>query len=497
MLYIALAILLVNVRLPQSDEGHFAEGAAEIVTSGTLVTPTWTEWFPTLNQHLYAAMPLYFVALAGWFRGFGVGMLSMRYFNVCWGAILVVAYFVFVRSITKNKCIALLALLLMAVNYDLINLTTARYDGMAAALSGSGLASYGVLREDHLWLAILSANTFIAAAAMTHPYGAFGVGSLLVLFLILDRRRFKPKYLVLAAVPYMIALSAWGVYVSQDMVTFKAQFLGNANAHKTSLRHPLSLVYDELHERYWVHLAGMRAGVPIYARLKLGLLALYLVSLIGSMLTPQIRKDTGVSAVLACLAVVFFALMLGDGSHLYNYLVHIISLYSIVLAIWLTHLSRSGRLKRTLVVLIVCGVGVFTVASIAYRVRLNPYGNAYLPAAAYLQNHVVDGQLVFAGGEFVFPLGFDRHLLDDPRLGYGNHKHADYIVVGNAYASKFQQQKIQHPEIYEYLMRTLRTYTLEFESRAGPDFYRVYARSDLVRQPDVTGSREQLFDLKF
>lgn len=385
VIYIVLAVLLANVRPPQSDEGHFAEGAMEIATTGRLITPTWTEWLPTLNRHVYAAMFLYFVSLAAWFRVFGIGMLSMRYFGVLWGTVLVFSYFVVVRKITRDRYAGFLALLLMALNYDLINLTTARYDGMAAALRASGLAAYASLRERHLSLALFAANAFIAAAAMTHPHGAFGFGYLLILVVVLDRKQFRTSYLAVGAIPYVIG---WGMYISQDVDMFKSQFLGNAQVHKTSLLHPLALLVSELHERYWVLFAGMRVGVPVYMRLKLGLLTLYLISFIAAELTPAIRRSKAACALLTYTVFGFIALTIGEGSRLYNYLVYVIAFYSIILAIYLRHLGSVGRAQRAIVALIVCGVGCFTLASIAYRVRLNSYNEAYLPAARYLRQHV-------------------------------------------------------------------------------------------------------------
>ena len=492
VIYMGLAVLLANVRPPQSDEGHFAEGAMELATTGRLITPTWTEWLPTLNRHVYAAMPLYFVSLAAWFRVFGIGMLSMRYFSVLWGVALVFSYFVLVKKLSQGRRTAFIALALMALNYDLINLTTARYDGMAAALSAIGLAAYATLREHHLSLALFTANACMAAAAMTHPYGVLGFGYLLILFLSLDRMRFRPSYLAVAAIPYIIALVGWGLYISQDVGIFKSQFFTNAQPHKTSLLHPLSLLVSELHDRYWVLFAGMRSGVPVYMRLKLGILVLYLISFIAAELTPTIRKNKGDCALLICATFGFVALAIGEGSRLYNYLVHVIAFYSVVLAIYLRHFASLGRPQRAIAAIIVCGVGGFTVASIFYRVRLNSYNEAYLPAARYLSQHVNGAQLVFAGGEFVFPLSFDRHLLDDQRLGYGNKRHADYIVVGNAYDFHFQRQRLLNPKLYGYLEQIQHSYRLVFASRAGLDYYRVYASPDLpIKQISVDKSNVQ------
>lgn len=79
----------------------------------------------------------------------------------------------------------------------------------------------------------------------------------------------------------------------------------------------------------------------------------------------------------------------------------------------------------------------------------------------------------------MFPLSFERHLLDDPSLGYGKRRHADYIVVGNAYGSEFRRQRLHDPKLYNYRERILHTYRLVFATRAGLGYYRVYASPDL------------------
>jgi 4-amino-4-deoxy-L-arabinose transferase-like glycosyltransferase len=480
--YVVLAVCLANVRPPQSDEGHFADGAVHIATTGRFIMPTWTDWLPTLNQRVYAAMPLYFYGLAGWFRVFGVGMLSMRYFSVFWGAILVLAYYLLVRTITANRVIAWVTLLVMVFNYDLINLTTSRYDDMAAALGAAGLALYALLRERHLAVAILTANACIAAAAMTHPYGSFALASFIILLLTLERNPLRVNHIALAALPYVIALTCWGLYISRDVAMFTVQFRTNAAAHKSSLLAPFSLIRGELHDRYWILFAGERAGVPVYMRLKLGLLLLYAVSFGGFLLAPKIREDKAARALIACAMVGFVALMLGDGSHLYIYFVHVIGLYSIVVGIWLTHMVSTGHWQRSVSVAILCGLAAFTVASVAYRMRVNSYENAFLKAADYISKHVTDKQLVFAGGEFAFAASFDRHLVDDPQLGYRNHKRPDYIVVGKQYDAKFRREKEERPEVYSYVTRTLREYRVVFASKAGLDYYLVYGSSEPVME---------------
>jgi 4-amino-4-deoxy-L-arabinose transferase-like glycosyltransferase len=476
--YLVLAVVLASVRAPQSDEGHFAEGAANLAANGQLVMPTWTPWLPTLNQHVYAVMPVYFFGLAAWFRLFGVGMLTMRYFSVFWGCILILSYYLLVRNTTKDSVLGVISIALLASSYDVINLTSARYDGMAAALSALGLATYAVLRKRNLALAIVLANTGIAAAAMTHPYGALGFIYFGIFFLILDRDRFRVTRLVLAAIPYLVALAAWGLYIEQDPGMFKAQFGGNAAAHTVSVFHSLAAVGSELRDRYWRFFGGEQQSAPAYVRLRLGILLLYLVSFVASLLTPAIRREKVNRAALACSAVGFLALMFAEGSRGYIYLVHVIGFYSLVAAIWIRHVLGLGHWQRCVAIAVIAGLALFTVATIAYRAKQNSYKNAFLPAANYLRQHVYGQQLVFAGGDFGVPLGFADHVLDDRLAGYRSGRHADYIVIDRDSSITLQQEKLTNPEIYAKVMQALQSYHLVFQSRAGADFYKVYARPD-------------------
>ncbi len=477
--YVVLAVMLATVRSPQSDEGHFAEGAANIATSGHFVMPTWTPWLPTLDQRVYAAMPLYFFALAGWFRVFGMGMLTMRYFTVLWGGVLVLSYYVLMRSTSKDRVLAMVALLVLVFNYDLINLTTARYDGMSAGLTALGLASYSFLRERNLSLAILLSNTCVAAAAMTHPYGALGFLYLVIFFFVFDRNRFRMHYLALGALPYFVALAAWGLYIAQDPIMFRAQFGANASGHVVSVFHPLAAIGSEVRDRYWHSLAGMGQSASSYMRLKLGLLLLYVVAFVASVLTPEIRREKWNQLVLACAASGFLALTFVDGSRFYIYLVHVIGFYSLLVAIWVRSLLGMGGWKRCGAIAILCGLAVFTLATIGYRVRQNSYKNAFLPAASYLHQHLTGQQLVFAGGDFGVPLGFAEHVLDDRYLGLKSRRRADYIVIDRDSVNTLQQMKARSPELYEKVMQNLQPYKLVFETKAGPDFYKVYALDDV------------------
>ena len=486
--YLLLAVLLANVRAPQSDEGHFAEGAVNLAFHGRLVLPTWTPWISTLDQRVYAMMPVYFFGLATWFRVFGVGMLTMRYFSVLWGCILVVSYFLLLRQSSKDRILGIIALFVLAFSYDVVNLTTARYDGMAAGLVALGLGLYAVLRRYHMAVAILVANSCIAAAAMCHPYGAFGFVYFGIFFLMLDRDRFRFSQLALIALPYVVALAAWGTYIAKDPAMFRAQFGGNASAHTVSVFRPVAAVVSELRERYWPAFGGGGPGASAYARVHLAILLLYILAYAASWLTPAIRTERVNRAVLFCAAFGFFALTFAEGTRGYVYLAHVIGFYSLVVAIWLRHLIVTGGWQRLTAFAIMWCLALFSVATIAYRAHQNSYQRAFVPAAAYLKAHLQDRQLVFAGGDFGIPLGFADHVLDDRQLGYRNHIRPDYIVIDRDYASSFHEEKAHKPDVYANVMQTLQEYQLVFERQAGADYYRIYARPDLNPGQSHVGS---------
>jgi len=140
--YVVLAVALAMTRTPQSDEGHFASAAAAFARNGKLVMPMWTEWISTLDQRLYANMPLYFVALGGWFKAFGVSFLGMRLFSVLSGIALVLAWSGIVRRVSGRQAGAIVGAMLVGLDYDIINLSTARYDVMCAALGALALLAY-------------------------------------------------------------------------------------------------------------------------------------------------------------------------------------------------------------------------------------------------------------------------------------------------------------------------------------------------------------------
>jgi 4-amino-4-deoxy-L-arabinose transferase-like glycosyltransferase len=467
-------------RTPQSDEGHFASAAAAFARQGKLVMPMWTEWIPTLDQRLYANMPLYFVALGGWYKAFGVSFLGMRLFSILWGIVLVVAWSGVVARVSGRPSGAILGAIHVGHDYDINNLTTARYDVMCAALSALALLAYLTLRERRLPAAAAASATLLAASCLVHPYGIFGIMIVGVFALTLDGRRLLDRRVVLAAVaPVAVALGAWGLYIARDPAMFRAQLAAHASGRFATYRTPVAAIVGEVRDRYLTLYGGLRPGVPLAMRFKLGMLALYVGGIAGCVLLPALRRRAEVRALAVATPTAFLMLAYLESNRWYIYFIHVLPLYAACTAVTATAVLDRGRVMRRMVWVGAALAGLFAATTVAYRARQDVQGHAFNPALVYLQRHVASGDLVMAGGEFGVGLGFAEHVLDDPLLGYHNHRVPTWIVESYDYEQTQRDAAVARPEIGAHLRKTLASYQQVFSAERGGRAYRVLRRQTL------------------
>ena len=438
--------------------------------------PMWTEWIASLDERVYATMPLYFVVLAGWFTAFGTSFESMRLLSVAWGVALVGAWYVVGREVGRGRTAGLLTAVLVGLNYDVVNAASARYDVMAAALGTLGLAAYLLLRERRLTLAIVASQALVCAACLTHPFGVFGGAGVLIFGLVLDARRLRPRHLLAAAAPYVVELGLWGLYIAQDPAMFRDQFAENASG-RVGAGSPLDAIGAELRERYLVALGGWRAGLPLAARAKVLTLVAYAGGVLGCALTPAVRRSAAGRALLLYAVVAFLLLTFLDSNRWYIYTIHVVPVYAACAALFAEQLRRRGGRARMLALGGTAAFALFTVAAVAYRARLDVHGRAFEPTVAFLRERLQPGDLVMAGGEFGVALGFERHVLDDMQLGFANGRSPAYVVVGRDYAATHALYRRGAPAVADHVARVLARYRLVYASPGvGDHWYRVYAR---------------------
>jgi 4-amino-4-deoxy-L-arabinose transferase-like glycosyltransferase len=474
--FLILTLILAATRPPQSDEGHFANAGADIASRGRFVMPMWTPWISTLDQRVYSNMPLYFLTLGAWFKAFGVSWMSFRALSAVFGVLLVVSLLSILRSVSRDRATFVAGLVLLGLNYDLINLSSARYDVMTAALSAAGIAFYLLLRERSLERALLVANTFLAAACMTHPYALFGMVWLATFVLMLDVRALRFRHVALSAAPYIVALLAWGAYIARDPAMFRAQFAENASGRLQGRLGPLGMISAEIRERYLGRFAGWRPGAPPLMRVKVLLLVAYLAGIIGCLSMRSLRRSPRARAVVTATLLSLLLLMVADAHRWYVYLIYVLPPLALCLALVTNEISKLGRWRRWTVNAGLAAYGLFGVLSVAYRARLDVHHRAFLPAVDFVRSRLHDDELVMAGGEFGMGLDFERHVLDDPWLGYRNHRVPDYVVLSTDSRSTLDAYRAGNPAFRRYadsLMTTLRPI---FESKAGNVEYQVFGR---------------------
>ena len=477
LVFVGLCLALAMTRPPQSDEGHFASAGSAIASRGQFVMPMWTPWIPTLDVRVYSNMPLYFLTLGAWFKAFGVGWLSMRALSVGFGVVLVLSLASVLRSVSRDRLTELAGLVVVAINYDVINFSSARYDIMTAALSAAAVAVYLRLRERSLHRALLFSNLLLAAACMTHPYALFGMVGLAVFVLSLDVRRLRFSHVGLAAVPYLVALGAWGAYISVDPEMFKAQFGENARGRASGSMNPFSILRSEFVERYLEKFAGWgRGDVPAAMRVKALLLVAYAAGVTGCLLVARIRRAAATRALVLNAIAVVLLLAIIDRTKWYVYLIYTIPLLAACLGLLAGDQLRAGGWRRQVTLAGLAGFALFSVVSVGYRARLDVHHQAYLPASRYLEAQLRPGQLVMAGGEFGLGLGFERHVLDDPWLGVTNGRAPDFIVQSNSGSVGLQTPDARGGPYPPEVAGVLASYRPVFESAVGSTRYVVYAR---------------------
>lgn len=485
LLVALLAAAVALTRAPHADEGHFASAGATFAAEGRLAMPMWTPWIASLDERLYATMPLYFVALGGWFEAFGVSFAAMRMFSVLWGVVLVGAWYVvgghLGRAVSATgsaapwRVTALLTAAFVGLNYDVLNAASARYDIMTAALGALALACYLTLRERRLGLAIVASQALVCAACLVHPYGVYGGVGVALFALALDARRLRPRHLPLAAAPYAVGLGLWGLYIAQDPAMFREQFGENASGRLAAWRTPIASLATELRVRYLELLGGWSPDAPAAARAKVLLLPVYAGGILGCLLTPAIRRAPAARALLAYALAVFLMLTYLESNRWYIYLIHAVPVYAACAALFAAWLHGRGGAARGLALAGTAAFALFAVASVVYRARLDHYGRAYAPVMAYLQAHVRPGELVMAGGEFGVGLGFADRVLDDQTLGRRTGRTPDWVVISRDYEADHRNLRRGSPSA-AHVADVLARYPVVFESRQGDVRYRVLVR---------------------
>jgi 4-amino-4-deoxy-L-arabinose transferase-like glycosyltransferase len=441
-LYIALGIGVASTAAPWCDEGWLSNPALTFLRNGYFGTPILTSfgWGPPQNllhiqQKTYWIMPLHMMAQAGWYRLFGFSLLSLRTLSVFFGAILVVALGYLAYSLTNRRRIALLAMAIAGTDYFLMTRAAdGRMDMMAAAFEISALAVYAAGREKHFTRTALLSGTLAGLASFTHPVGGFfAFSGVAILALYFDRRRIRIRHIVLFAFPVIIIGCCYGLYVAQDLPAFRAQMSGNAYGRWEGVSNLYWSVFRELRYKYF-QAFGLNTFTSLSLQnLRLIPLTLYVAAPIALSLTKELRRRTGIRALLWVIAFFVFGGMAFDGAKRWYYLTYVVPLFALSLATWFDWLVTRRSILRLFAT---AGCGLILAINIGgtlFRIRKNDLGNSFDKAAEFVRQRDPEHALIYGSGELGFSLGFPDYLVDDLSLGYFSGRKAKLIFVPSAY----------------------------------------------------------------
>ena len=481
LIFLSVAVASSLTHRPQIDEGMFASPAYNLAFNGhfgTTVLEMEKSSLTRIDERTYWVMPLFLLNVSASFKAFGFSLFTMRLVSIFWGLVLLGSVFGIALQISRDRGIALLALALAATDYMVLETaSSARMDMMSASLGFAAVATYLLLRERNFLLAILCSQSLIVLDGLTHPNAILPFFGLLFITLFFDRRKLNLRVLFIAAVPYLIGGSAFGLWVLQDPQAFKDQFIDNAmmGGRMSGMSSPFSNVLREFTERY-PHAYGLgdsssgHSG-PIYLK---GLILLgYGAGIIGMLAIKELRRNRNYNGLLFMTVIYFVVLSLIDGQKQTTYLIHIVPLYLVFLAIVIKWAWTKTVFPRPVLAVAVFGVMALPLGGMALKIRQNTYGNYYQPLIAFLKANSNGGRLIMGGSELAFGLGFGGNHVADGRFAYYTGKRPDFIVYDSAVENSWKDSKIHFPEFYEYFPRLLNEeYRLAYENPA----FKVYER---------------------
>jgi len=153
-------------------------------------------------------------------------------------------------------------------------------------------------------------------------------------------------------------------------------------------------------------------------------------------------------------ALTFALMVVIEGAKQDWYLVHIIPLFSALLAVWVFHCLKHRVLPPSIVGLGLAGFVAVNVGVVGWLLYRADYQSKYLPVVQFLRAAPNEHARIIGSAELGFQVGFDR-VNDDTRLGYYSRKKPDLIVVEQIYAGWFRKHEIREPDVYRHVRTTL------------------------------------------
>ena len=479
LVYLTLAGGTAVTRQPYGDEGELSSPAYTLAHRGYMAVTVWSDFRD--SQKAYWMPPGFFLGQALWQRLVGFGVIQFRLSSVLWGVVVLLCIRFIVDALTKDDGLALVATALLAGDYTfLMHAGIGRCEMMSLALAILSIAAYLGLRQRSLALATVTAHTFVASSALSHPIGAvLWLPALLGVQIWLDWGRRRWMSLVWMALPYVAGALAWGAYIAQDPAQFLAQFrtVSISSGRLSGFTDPLHALQRELVDRFLGYY-GVRSGPTAspLVLLKLLLMLGYITALIVAVTVPSVRRLPLVRGALSLCVIQVLLLAFLEGTKQFHYIVHTIPVLTTILAcgLWISWKRRT--LSRGALIAVTSLLVALQIGPVVFRIREDRYHREFVPTVAALKRYVERGDFVVAEAEFAIPFGFPDNIVSDAAYGYGMRHRPDLVVVDEAtFNSNMEGYKSYKFAQHVYMKQV---FPSEFEPIFQQGAYTVYKRRD-------------------
>jgi hypothetical protein len=487
--FLTLSLWLAHTKAPWCDEGWFANPAYNLAFRGNMGTSVLepsgfhlNAYFRGVQSRTYLFPPNHLVALAGWFRLFGPGIVTMRIYSICWSAVSLVVLFYLFSQFFPDRRVAVIGTLFTATDFIFLWSTAdGRTEASANALALCAVASYVYFREKNFWKAVICSQILGASAVFIHPNAALVILGLGVLAWRFDRGRFRRHYLFLAVAPYLFFALLWSSYILQNPGDFIAQFLAHAAGHHSERLAKLFRPDIAIGTEIVRYLAAYCVGNPWSGVMKRWMVVipfLYLPAVVW-FLRSRRRHELSVQMLLVYTVTIALGLTFLNGFKGYFYLIYIVPIYDAIFAAWLLSLWRRAKMAKSVAVTVALAFVSVQLSISIQHIRADEYHRDYEPTIRDMVRYRAEGKSIVGTAALGFGIDF-AGFKDDVRLGMYSGLDPDVLVMDRSYrhfAGFFEEDE---PPVFTHIVRTLSTrYSLAAQHGSFWIFERV--------QPGATG----------
>jgi 4-amino-4-deoxy-L-arabinose transferase-like glycosyltransferase len=243
LLILHLSRFFLRVPPVWPDESLFGAPAIDLVRRGKMGTQLLAEVLPGIGERTYWMPPVYFVALAGVFKIFGVSITVMRGFTLAASLAVIALTLLLAAELGAGLWGVVVSFSILAL-HELFEstLVVGRMESlvMLFLFGAAWLVARELNRSEQkpmrAWV-FAGAGLLSGLAAMTHPFGIVGCAALAAIVLLHSPRSTsfvrRIQLLSFAALFAVLTVVPWGLYILQSPADFKAQF-GSQMARKAT-----------------------------------------------------------------------------------------------------------------------------------------------------------------------------------------------------------------------------------------------------------------------